>query len=99
MWQCSLCQTKNNNSSETCHGPDCKGIRGEIAMELPVSVVNEDIARDETVYDYCPVCIKDQYFSRNKKKAFKKLWMCHGCHNHFMKIGKTKPKPTELLAE
>lgn len=99
MWQCKDCKTNNNNSSKKCHGINCKGVREQIAMELPSFIVKEQEIMDKTVYDFCSVCMKDQYFSKFERKGLKRLWKCHGCHKSFMKIGKTKPKPEQVFED
>jgi hypothetical protein len=97
MWQCKRCKTNNNNSSKKCHGKNCKGIREQTALELPTEIVKAKQEMEQTVYDFCSVCMKDQYFSKTIKKSFRQLWRCHGCHKTFMKIGKSKPKPEEVF--
>ena len=99
MWLCSLCNTKNNNSSEVCHGPNCNGPRTYDNLTLDLIKKQDKKSSRETVYDYCNICLKNQYFSRNRKKKLKKLWHCNGCHRTFMLIGKPLPNPMEGLIQ
>jgi hypothetical protein len=97
MWECQNCGTKNNNSSQKCHGNKCKGIRSQVAMELPTKVIKAKQIMDETVYDWCSVCQKDQYFTKVGRTNLRMRYKCHGCHKPFVKIGKNKPKPQEVF--
>lgn len=97
MWLCKQCGYKNNNSSERCHGENCKALRNTEALELPTVLINEKKEMDKTVYDWCSVCAKDQFFSKIKRVRFRMMYRCHGCHKTFVKIGKNKPKPTEVF--
>ena len=83
MWQCKKCDYKNSNSSEKCHGLDCKAIRDSDAVEIPQAIVNLEIDKMETIEDYCPKCMKKQFFSKDSRKTFRWRWRCHGCHKLF----------------
>lgn len=83
MWQCNICNNKNSNSSLKCHGMKCNGIRQDDAHEIPIAVVNEEESKIESILDYCPVCKKEQYFSKDSQKMFRWRWKCHGCKKLF----------------
>lgn len=99
MWQCKKCNYKNSNSSEKCHGENCAGIRESDAHEVPIAVINLQQDKIETIEDYCPVCRKNQFFSKDSRKAFRWRWKCHGCHKLFKhkKDKKNKPKNQTIL--
>lgn len=98
MWECKRCHFKNNNSSHNCHGPSCKAVVKKDAIELPQVLLKPE---EEKVWDYCKVCLKDQWFSRFRHKT-KLRWRCHGCHRMFLKHGKSNaktPKPQDIVTE
>lgn len=97
MWICKQCDYKNNNSSQRCHGEKCKALRQFEALEIPKKILNEKKEFEKTVYDWCSVCQKDQYFTKTGRVNLKMRYICHGCHKPFVKIGKNKPKPTEVF--
>lgn len=83
MWQCGKCSFHNGNSSKTCHGKECDGKRDSDAIIIPISVINEQKSQLETVIDYCHICKKNQYFSKDSRKHFRWRWKCHGCKKLF----------------
>lgn len=91
MWLCNKCGFKNTNSSEKCHGIDCKGMREDHAVELPTSIKKEK----EAIFDYCPTCKSMQYFSWAKWKKIVSGWRCHKCLK-FYRIKKEKGKKKNL---
>ena len=99
MWECKQCFYKNNNSTERCHGKNCKAEREFQALEIPVAIQNEGKDQEETVYDWCSVCGKDQYFTKTGRVNFRMRYKCHGCHKPFIKIGKNKVKPSEVFQQ
>ena len=100
MWQCKLCNFKNSNSSMNCHGQKCFGIRETDAHEIPTAVIKEKEDQLETVLDYCPVCKKEQYFSKDSRKTFRWRWKCHGCKKlYHRKKDKVKKKKVEWKGE
>lgn len=92
MWQCKKCNFKNSNSSAKCHGGLCDGVRENDAFEMPIAVMNENEDKSETVRDYCPVCKKDEFFSKDSRKSFRWRWKCHGCKKLFHRKKDKKPK-------
>ena len=90
MWICKKCNFKNTTSSLNCHGRECDGKRDINAVEIPKVIQNED--NIETVEDYCPVCKKDQFFSKDSKKMLRWRWKCHGCKKLFNRKKDKKPK-------
>ena len=83
MWECTLCLTKNNDSSLKCHGKDCVG-------EIPPELLGKN--DDSRVLDWCPVCNSEQTFTKEGIKKFRRVWRCTKCHKDFHKYGKYKPK-------
>ena len=97
MWKCNLCNYKNNNSSEKCHGLNCKGIKEINASQLPTQDANKaKIKKDKRIYDFCPACKDDKFFTSVRWKG-KKAWSCEsGKHRPCDFTGKSKPFPLHL---
>ena len=94
MWLCKKCNHKNNNSSEKCHGHNCNGIRENEAYEMPVQLVKEE-KKVKRLYDFCPACQKDMFFTETRWKG-KKAWSCEShSHRPCYFTGKSKPFPIE----
>lgn len=104
MWICNKCQYKNNNSSETCHGKNCDGVRGK------------QIDKTKKVLDNCPKCNKETVFifERNKmvevreesigggsrtKTRVEKRYRCTECQSLCRQTGKSKQVPQEMILE
>ena len=102
MWQCHKCNYKNNNSSKTCHGNNCDGIRGKV------------IDKTKKVLDHCPKCDKDTIFTfeRNKmveietstpeggkrvKTRVEKRFRCTECQSLCRQTGRSKNVPEEMM--
>lgn len=83
MWECKICNFKNSNSSLNCHGAGCRGKRDEVAINIPKAVLNTKESMVDTREDYCPVCKKRSFFSKDKRKRFRLRYRCHGCHKMF----------------
>jgi len=98
MWQCQKCNYKNHNSSKTCHGNNCDGVKGQI------------IDKTKKVLDHCPKCDKDTIFTfeRNKmveietstpeggkrvKTRVEKRFRCTECQSLCRKTGRSKNVP------
>lgn len=95
MWQCKKCNHKNNNSSEKCHGHNCKGIREKVALEIPVQLIKKE-KKVKKLYDFCPACQKDMFFTETRWKG-RKAWSCEsGKHRPCNFTGKSKPFPLQL---
>jgi len=90
MWICKQCKTSNNNSSKKCHGENCKALRDNEAIELPVQLTKHKDTKK--VYDYCPKCWKDTWWLKTSYKG-KKAWKCIECNSKAFLIGKPKPFP------
>lgn len=101
MWLCEICSYKNNNSSEKCHGQNCKGIRGKIKK------------KSKQVLDNCPKCNKETIFNfeRNKmveieqltvegtkrvKTRVEKRFRCTECQSLCRQTGRSKDVPEEM---
>ena len=106
MWQCNKCNYKNNNSSEKCHGNNCKAPRGYIPDNK------------KKVLDNCPKCNKETIFTfeRNKmvevdqitpgldgmqnkrvKTRVEKRFRCTECQSLCRQTGKSKTVPEQML--
>lgn len=97
MWLCNKCGFKNSNSSEKCHGYNCKAIKEKQVFENPIVVKKEKLVK--RIYDYCPIHQKDVIWVEGKWHG-KKVWRCtHGGHKPAILIGKSKPFPIELMTE
>ena len=95
MWKCSICGFKNNNSSLKCHGIDCVGIKqgDSIITESKPVVKQKKIKR---IYDFCPACQRDMFFTPTTWKG-KKAWSCESkSHRPTNFSGKSKPIPEEM---
>ena len=96
MWLCKKCKHKNNNSSKTCHGEKCDGIRESEAFEMPVQIINKE-KKVKKIYDFCPACGKDMFFTPARWKGKKGYWRCEsGKHRPCTFSGKSKPFPVEV---
>ena len=94
MWKCSKCNYKNNNSSEKCHGFDCKAKKETDSFEKPVEIQKKKEAKK--IYDFCPACKKDMFFTKTRWKG-KTAWSCEsGTHRPCDFTGKSKPFPLHL---
>lgn len=91
MWLCSRCKHKNNNSSQRCHGHNCKAERNKEAYELPIQITKVQEAKK--VYDYCPNCKKDTFWISKRYKGKGGYWGCMECNRTAKLIGKSKPIP------
>ena len=94
MWKCKKCNHKNNNSSEKCHGLYCEAKREIDSYEKPVEIQKEK--KIKQIYDYCPACKKDMFFTETRWKG-SKAWSCEsGKHRPCNFTGKSKPFPLHL---
>ena len=92
MWKCTKCNYKNNNSSLTCHGNNCDGLKETDALKNPVQVTQRK-KKVEKLYDFCPACGKDMFFTPCRWKG-KKAWSCEsGKHRPCNFTGRSKPFP------
>ena len=94
MWECKQCGYKNNNSSQSCHGEKCKAMREFEAIEIPKKIIK--IREVKKVYDYCPKCTKDTFWTSDRFKG-RKAWRCVECKSLAFLKGKSKPLPEEVL--
>ena len=106
MWECKICGYQNNNSSEKCHGLNCKALRGYIPDNK------------KKVLDNCPKCAKETIFifERNKmveveevtpgldgmqvkrvKTRVEKRYRCTECHSLCRQTGRSKHVPEAML--
>ncbi len=110
MWLCKKCKHKNNNSSEKCHGHNCKGKRDQSDFETPIH-------KRKQVLDLCPKCNQETVFvfERNKmieveeltpgmegmqarrvKTRVEKRYRCTQCQSLCRQTGKSKMVPEEM---
>ena len=95
MWICRKCKHSNSNSSKTCHGKKCDGIREKDEIKKPVELRKEKPRK--RVYDFCPVHGKDVIWVQGRWHK-KNVWRCTvGGHKPAILIGKSKPFPLELM--
>lgn len=102
MWKCEICNYRNNNSSERCHGKNCNSdspknrhAQEQKYINLGVELQKEGIKK---IYDYCESCRKDMFFYQTKWKGKKGYWRCEsGKHRPCFLTGKSKPFPTEVI--
>lgn len=102
MWKCTLCNYKNSNNSEKCHGEKCNGLRGFVPD------------KSKKVLDNCPKCGKETIFIfiRNKmveieeltmegqkrvKTRVEKRYRCTECDSLCRQTGRSKSVPEEML--
>lgn len=95
MWKCKQCGFINNNSSEKCHGMNCKALRQYEAVTLPEKLVKPIKTKD--VLDYCPVCKKDNKFVYVGRRKLQKVFKCVQCHKEFRQYGKSRELPEEMI--
>lgn len=96
MWECRKCNYKNNNSSKTCHGDKCNGMRESDAVAIPLRLIPSK-KKVKKLYDFCPACGKDMFFTPTRWKG-KKAWSCEsGKHRPCNFTGKSKPIPEVMI--
>jgi len=85
MWQCKICQYKNSNSSEKCHGENCTQIREKTEKEL------KKIKQEANIKEYrafCRHCEKPVIAIKAGRLKFKVVWKCTLCKRRFFGVGK-----------
>lgn len=91
MWKCKQCDHKNNNSSERCHGQNCKAERNYHAVLNSTQQKAVELNRKRQVLDDCPKCHKETVFDYLREKDRAKIYKCTKCGAVCKQIGKSKP--------
>lgn len=110
MWKCNLCYHKNNNSSEKCHGDNCKAERKYEALFSTEFEKAKELKEKRQVMDFCPKCGKETTwdFLRTKKNnkrnlvnfrvgEKKKMFRCRECGAIGFPIGKTRSQTQDVV--
>lgn len=104
MWECKRCKHRNNNSSEKCHGQNCKAERKYEALFSTEFEKAKELKEKRQVMDFCPKCKKETTWDyiRTKKNTKqnlvnfrvgekKKMFRCLECGAIGFPITKNKP--------
>ena len=90
MWTCKRCKTKNNNSSEKCHGKNCKAERQKDAVLTQEQQKSIELEVKRMVLDDCPKCKKETKFTFLRWKGKDKIYRCVECGSDCKQISRSK---------
>lgn len=90
MWKRKQCFYKNNNSSERCHGKNCKAEKQHEAILTQEQQKSKNLEIKRMVLDDCPKCKKETKFTYLRWKGKHKIYKCLECGAECKQISRSK---------